>query len=77
VLSAEPSIGVLPNQLGDGPLLLSIKDAAEQLGIGRSPLYELMNRGEIDHVRIGRRKLISRDALRSFIAANTRSGYEP
>ena len=30
----------------DGPLLLSVKAAAEQLGISRAVLYEMMHRGD-------------------------------
>jgi excisionase family DNA binding protein len=50
------------------PLLLSVVGAAEHLGISRSLMYELLNRGDIDSVRLGRRRLVSRDAINRFIA---------
>lgn len=55
-----------------GPLLLSVKDAAEHLGISRGTLYELVNSGEIESLRIGRRRLISRDALNRFVEGSQR-----
>jgi len=60
-----------------GRLLLSVSEAAKRLGISRGRLYELVNRGEIDSVSIGRRRLVSRDALAKFIEANTTTGYRP
>lgn len=53
------------------PLLLSVKEAAEHLGISRGMLYELPNGEEIESLRIGKRRLISRDPLKSFVEANS------
>ena len=55
---------------------MSIKDAAAHLGITTGRVYELVNAGEIDHVRVGRRTYVSRVALSKFIETNTRSGYQ-
>ncbi|MBK6873851.1 MAG: helix-turn-helix domain-containing protein [Kineosporiaceae bacterium] len=59
----------------DGPLLLSIKDAAKALGISYSTLYQMLNQGEIEWVAVGSRKLISRQQLLDFIKVNTHRGY--
>lgn len=56
-----------------GPLLLSVKDAAKHLGVSYGLLYEMINRGEVPHVRLGKRILISRENLKSFIEENTRT----
>jgi len=48
-------------------LLHTIPDAGEQLGIGRSTLYELMAAGEIQTVKIGRRTLIAHDELVRYV----------
>ncbi len=56
---------------------MSIKDAAAHLGIPYGRVYELVNAGEIDHARVGRRTYISRVSLTKFIEENTRSGYQP
>ena len=42
---------------------LSVGEAAEALGIGRTLAYEAVRRGEIPTVRIGRRLLVPRAAL--------------
>lgn len=60
----------------DGGFLLSIKAAAKYLGISYSTLYDLINRGEINHVLIGSRRYVSREHLNAFIEANTHSGYQ-
>jgi excisionase family DNA binding protein len=44
----------------DQPLLFSVKGAAQKLGISTGSLYTLINSGEIEHVRVGWRILISR-----------------
>jgi excisionase family DNA binding protein len=77
VLSAETTLTGTPVAPDGGPLLLSIKDAARHLGISYGTLYEFMNRGEIEYVHIGRRRLVTRDALAKFITTNTRTGYHP
>jgi excisionase family DNA binding protein len=47
-------------------LLLRVKVAAILLGIGRTTMYELIRRGQIAVVRIGRRTLIHRNDLEEF-----------
>jgi excisionase family DNA binding protein len=74
IVAAEPALGSTPQLPGEGSLLLSVKDAADHLGIGRSSLYQLMASGEIETVDIGRRRYISRVALTKFIETNTRRG---
>ena len=48
-------------------LLHTIPDALNQLGIGRSTLYELMASGEIQTVHIGSRTLIAHDELVRYV----------
>jgi excisionase family DNA binding protein len=74
IVAAEPVLGTTPKLPGEGPLLLSVKDAADHMGIGRSALYGLVASGEIETVDIGRRRYISREALTKFIEVNTRPG---
>jgi excisionase family DNA binding protein len=51
----------------EGTLLLTPDQAARRLSIGRSHLYELLLRGSLRSVRIGRsRRIVSRD-LDAFI----------
>jgi excisionase family DNA binding protein len=76
IIAVEPREDVTPTLPGEGPLLMSIKDAAAHLGIPYGRLYELVNAGEIDHVKVGRRTYISRASLTKFIEENTRTGYQ-
>lgn len=50
------------------PLLMSIPEAARALRIGRSSMYRLIERGEVEVVRIGERIVRVRpDALAAYI----------
>lgn len=48
-------------------LLLTTKEAAEVLGIGRSTVYELMYAGLLESVRIGAARRIPAVALEDFV----------
>jgi excisionase family DNA binding protein len=50
------------------PILLSVPDACQVIGISRSVLYELIAAGELTTRKIGRKTLIPRDDLTSFVA---------
>ena len=52
----------------DERLLLSVVEAAERLGIGRTLMYELLTSGQIESVHVGRLHKIPADALETFIA---------
>jgi excisionase family DNA binding protein len=59
-----------PSPAGEHPrLLLTIPEAAEALGLGRSTLYELIAAGRLEVVHIGRSARVPVDALGSFLAA--------
>ena len=46
--------------------LLTITEACDAIGCGRTRLYELINSGEIQTVRMGGRRLIPYAALKDF-----------
>lgn len=48
-------------------LLLTAKEAADALGIGRSKVYELIMSGELESVRIGGSRRVPVEALRDFV----------
>ncbi|GAA2841707.1 excisionase family DNA binding protein [Leucobacter komagatae] len=76
IVEAEQTTVIRPNLLSEtGPMLLSLKDAGAALGIPYSAVYELTNRGELEHTRIGSRKYVSRESLMNFIKENTHRGY--
>ena len=50
------------------PRLLSIPQACRVLGVGRSVLYQMLSSGQIRSVKIGRRRLVPREAIDEFVA---------
>ena len=48
-------------------LLVSVEEAAGLLGIGRTTLYELIRRGEVRPIRIGRCVRIPQRELEAYI----------
>jgi excisionase family DNA binding protein len=46
---------------------LSVGEAVRMFGIGRTKLYELIRRGDIEAVKLGRRTLIRAASARAFI----------
>ena len=48
-------------------LLLTVSEAAQQLGIGRSLLYELLADGQVESIHVGRLRRIPADALGTYI----------
>ena len=49
------------------PLLLTVKEAAELLGIGRSTLYELLEAGEVRSVKRGASRRIPLKEVHRYI----------
>lgn len=49
------------------PLAYSIKDAVQVSSIGRTTLYGLISSGEIETVKIGKRRLVKAASLARFI----------
>jgi excisionase family DNA binding protein len=47
----------------DLPPILTVEQTAKLLGISRGLAFAAVRAGEIPHIRIGRRILVSRDAL--------------
>lgn len=46
---------------------LTISSAAGAIGIGRTKLYELINSGELDVVKIGRRTLVTTASIERLL----------
>jgi excisionase family DNA binding protein len=52
----------------DPPLVFSVEQAAARLGISRAFAYQLVARGELPALRLGRRIVVPRHALDELIA---------
>jgi len=49
------------------PLVLTIDQAAERLGVGRTIMYALVSSGAVESVKIGRLRRVPADALVTFL----------
>jgi excisionase family DNA binding protein len=49
-------------------LLLTVEEAAEQLGIGKTTTYALVRSGDLESVQIGRLRRIHIDAVAAYAA---------
>lgn len=67
---AAPSVAVDAG----GPPLLTLRAAADSLGVPYSAIYNLARRGKIGCTLIGSKRYISREDLLAFIRANTIPG---
>jgi excisionase family DNA binding protein len=50
-----------------GRLAYSVDEAARLTGLSRDLLYDEMRRGNLDYVKVGRRRLITRQHLQQFL----------
>ena len=49
------------------PLVLTIEQAAQQLGIGRTLMYALVSSGEVESVTIGRLRRIPAECITEYV----------
>jgi len=55
----------------DDRLLLRVDEAARLLGIGTTLAYEMVGRGDLPSIRLGRSVRVPRAALEAWITAKT------
>lgn len=53
----------------DERLVWSVEEAGRLLGISRAHAYELVARGDLPHLRLGRRLVIPKHAISALLAA--------
>jgi len=76
VTEKESVLSTMPHAVSkDGGMLLGLKDAGKALGVSYSTVYELVNKGDLEHVSIGSRRYIAREVLLQFIEKNTYRGF--
>jgi len=49
------------------PLVFTVEEAADRLGVGRTLMYSLVSSGAVESVRIGRLRRVPADALVTFL----------
>ncbi len=52
----------------EGRLVWTVEEAARLLGISRAHAYELVARGELPHLRFGRRVVVPKLAIETLLA---------
>jgi excisionase family DNA binding protein len=57
----------LPAEAAGQRLLLTVSEAVQQLGIGRSLFYELLADGQVESIHVCRLRRIPVDALATYI----------
>jgi excisionase family DNA binding protein len=67
--SEPPLIETGPKEPGQatGRLAYSVAEAAHLTGLSRELLYDQMRRGNLSYVKVGRRRLITRQHLEQFL----------
>jgi excisionase family DNA binding protein len=58
-------------------LAYSVDEAARLTGLSRDLLYDEMRRGHLDYVKVGRRRLITRQHLQQFLGITPRLPPSP
>ncbi len=48
-------------------IYISIREAGSALGVSRSTIYRLMECGELETVKIGRRRLVRRETIAALV----------
>ena len=61
----------------DERLLLTVEEAADRLGIGRSLMYELIGGGQVASIRVGRLRRVPLESLTDYVTAMRRKAHEP
>lgn len=49
------------------PLTTTVSGARQATGLGQTKIYELINSGQLETVKIGRRRLIKMDSIRALL----------
>ena len=58
-------------------VLLSVEEAAATMNVGRTTVYALIKTGELESVKVGRRRVVPADAIAQCIARVAERGSEP
>jgi len=69
--SCVPRIAGNPMTRKNRIMVYSVNEACQQLGIGRTLLYHLINTKQLDVIKLGRRTLVLQDSIQRLIAEKT------
>lgn len=57
-------------------IILTVEEAADRLGIGRTLMYSLIREGAVESFTIGRLRKVSTEALDAYVHAQLTSGSD-
>lgn len=49
------------------PITVTVSSAMAAIGIGQTKIYELINNGTLETVRVGRRRLVKTASIRALV----------
>ena len=65
----------IPQQSSPGTkMTLSVREAAEMIGISKPKMYELIREGEIPSIHVGKKIVIARQALLDWLSEGDTNG---
>ena len=65
----------IPQQSSPGTkMTLSVREAAEMIGISKPKMYELIREGEIPSIHVGKKIVIARQALLDWLSEGDNNG---
>lgn len=73
---AEPRDVIDLNVRANDRLLLTVEEAADRLGIGRSLMYELISSGQVASIRVGRLRRVPQESLTDYVKAMRDEGRQ-
>ena len=59
------------------PAPYTVRELSKRLGVGKVGLYEAIARGEVPHIRIGRRIVLPREAIDRWLACTDAGASHP
>jgi excisionase family DNA binding protein len=51
----------------ESPLLVTTDEAAQRLGVGRTMVFKLISRGDLESVKVGRLRRVPADAISDYV----------
>ena len=61
---------IIPRQLAER-LAYSVDEVAQITGLSRDLLYDQMRTGQLDYIKVGRRRIVTRQHLEAFLNAGS------
>ena len=77
VQTADSAGTLLPATLSANRLAYRVSEVQAALGIGRNLAYDLINSGQLRHIKAGKAVLVPRSALERFLASEQATGPAP